>query len=94
MVNPTPIDSPTVGFISIEEAQKPISGVVKCYVDYWFCVHERGIVCHVRRQRGHRDVKIMIGNSNKEVAERMRDMHWPWAEVKQISVVYNRYADF
>lgn len=89
------IDDPSVGFIPLDEIAKPIDGVVYCHVDKWFLVHpERGVVCHIRRERGRQPVKKIMCNANEEVTRRIGALYWPWAEVKQLPLAFCPYTDF
>jgi hypothetical protein len=87
-------DDPRLVFMPFDQvaAAKGFCNVVR---DRWFVVHpERGLLFF---QTDKRRIGKLLGaaaqcNANKQIATRIRDKMYPWAEVRQFALVMEPIA--
>jgi hypothetical protein len=77
---------PKLFFLDIEKASKPISDICNVWVDHWWIVDpERGLAFYNQGPEGAPQC-----NRDKRVTEMVHKTHYPWAEMRQIPIVYKR----
>jgi hypothetical protein len=65
-------------FVDIETATTPRDGQV--YVDYWWSVHpDRGLIFYDGTPQA---------NPDRRITDMLQPRYYPWAEVRQVPVVY------
>ena len=84
-------DDARLVFVAESVAAQPIPGIIECIIDRWWIVHPtKGLVYHQHRGYGARISPTPQCNRDKSIAERLASGLYPWAEVRQIPVVFHR----
>lgn len=95
-------DDPRIEYMSLEEAARPKQGMVETLIDYWWPVHpERGIMLfhydrakeQMDKDRGvvtrkWREDGAIQANRNQDIAERVMLKLYPWAEIRQLPLIF------
>lgn len=77
-------------FLSLEEATNLPSGSLFCYKEYWWIFDpKKGLVFY--QGYGKRSIKTAAPqcNLNGVIAEQVRSRLYPWAELRQVPIVFH-----
>jgi hypothetical protein len=82
---PTPEDNPRLFFLSVEKAVVPPPGIIEHIKDHWWSVHPtKGLIFWDKRARSPQ------ANSNEDIARRLQQSLYPWAECRFIPSVFRK----
>lgn len=85
---PTLEDDPHNRFLALDQVDAA-SGLCNVLRDHWWLVHPEKGLCFYQRETRRSDLKGASpwSNKNKQIAENIRDRHFPWASVQQVPLV-------
>jgi hypothetical protein len=81
-------DDPRLLWVTILEAVKLLDGDITVYRDHWWVVGEKGILFWSPTAK--QTFRHPQCNLSEDIAVRIRNKLFPWADIMKIPVVYRR----